>query len=98
MLVVCELRYSQNFVTTFVTVKNCRLGSTANHIQYKYYGRYARDLTMGYARRPVAYSAARGIMLPEVMLLNLKYATTSKFETMILNHEAHHKIVNPYSL
>jgi len=46
-----------------VTVKNCRLGSTANHIQYKYkyYARYARDLTMGSARRPAAYRAAPGI-------------------------------------
>jgi len=47
--------------TTFVTVKNCRLVSTANHIQYKYYARYALDLTMGYARRPAAYRAAPGI-------------------------------------
>jgi len=34
-----------------VTVKNCRLVSTANHIQYKY---YARDLTIGAARTGLA--------------------------------------------
>jgi len=52
---------SQLSSTTFVTIKNCRLVSTANHIQYEYYARYARDLIMGYARRPAAYRAAPGI-------------------------------------
>jgi len=46
-----NFRYNFHYgsLSTFVTVKNCRLGSTSIHIQYKY---YARDLTMGYARRP----------------------------------------------
>jgi len=71
-----SLRDSQTFASPkavqlsdsqiFVTVKNCRVGSTAKHIQYKYYARYARDLTMGYARRPTAYRAAPGIIRVKV--------------------------------
>jgi len=67
-----SLRDSQTFVTVFVTghsvqrySQNCRLVSTANHIQYKY---YARDLTMGYARRPAAYRDAPGISSTQVKL------------------------------
>jgi len=56
------------FVTVFVTGHSVQRYSqklqTSKHgqshtVQYKY---YARDLTMGYARRPAAYRAAPGII------------------------------------
>jgi len=55
-------------IHTVVTVKNCRLVSTANHIQYKYkyYARYARDLTMAAAGH--AYGMVRAA---PGMILNL---------------------------
>jgi len=55
-----RLRLSLRATQYNVTVKNCRLGSTTNHIQYKYYARYECDLTMGYARMPAAYRAVPG--------------------------------------
>jgi len=55
----------------FVTVKNCRLVRTANHIQYKLYARYGRDLTMAAAGH--AYGMARavpGISCPTLIVAN----------------------------
>jgi len=64
----------------FVTVKNCRLVSPANHIQYKLYASYARDFTMAAAGH--AYGMARaapGIKLQFAIRLRFEIIETKVF-------------------
>jgi len=54
-----EISYLTEFYGIFGKITIVSMGKS---IQYKYYARYARDLTMGSARRPAAYRAAPGII------------------------------------